>query len=103
MELVESGARSGGAPYIGLGLIGSLIIGFDPLRDAFQGNGTFESAMFRFLACVGVCVFGASVVGRLLDSAAEPDSDHDADPADEADAGLDGDHGSGDAAPAGRG
>lgn len=55
--------------YIGLGLIGSLIIGFSPLRDAVVGNGPFEDAMLRFLACVAVSVGAATVIGRLLDSA----------------------------------
>lgn len=61
----EPSARAG---YIGLGLVGSLVVGFDPLRDAFQGNGSFENAIFRFLACVAVCVVGAGTIGRLIDA-----------------------------------
>jgi hypothetical protein len=63
----EPSARAG---YIGLGLVGSLIVGFDPLRDAFQGNGSFENAIFRFLACVAVCVVGAGTIGRMIDASA---------------------------------
>ena len=59
--------------YIGLGLIASVIVGFSPLRDALQGNGSFENAMFRFLACFVVCVFAASVLGRMVDAAPEPE------------------------------
>lgn len=61
----EPSARAG---YIGLGLVGSLVVGFDPLRDAFQGNGSFENAILRFLACAAVCVIGASTIGRLIDA-----------------------------------
>ncbi|MEM9655826.1 MAG: hypothetical protein AAGA65_27315 [Actinomycetota bacterium] len=61
----EPSARAG---YIGLGLVGSLVVGFDPLRDAFQGNGSFENAVLRFLACVAVCVIGAGTIGRLIDA-----------------------------------
>ncbi|MEM7272273.1 MAG: hypothetical protein AAF547_04255 [Actinomycetota bacterium] len=58
--------------YIGLGLMGSLIVGFDPLRDAAVGNGSFESAVLRFLACVAVCTVGAGTLGRLIDASAPP-------------------------------
>ena len=37
------------------------ILGFDPLRDAAQGNGPFEDAMVRFVACLLVCVVAASI------------------------------------------
>lgn len=68
----EPSARAG---YIGLGLVGSLVVGFDPLRDAFQGNGSFENAILRFLACVAVCVLGAGTIGRLIDASAAQDGD----------------------------
>lgn len=55
--------------YIGVGMLGGIVLGFDPLRDAAQGNGAFEDAMIRFVACLLVCVAAASVIGRLLDSA----------------------------------
>ena len=54
---------------IGLGLLASLAVGFGPLSDAIQGNGSFESAIGRFVACVVVCVGAAAVLGHLLDSA----------------------------------
>lgn len=70
VELVDDGDRTGGLPSsIGLGLIGSLVVGFGPLRDAAQGNGPFEGAIARYLACLLVCLVGASVLGRILDSA----------------------------------
>ena len=70
VELVDTGERAGGLPSsIGIGLIGSLVVGFGPLRDAAQGNGPFEDAMTRYVACLLVCLIGASVLGRILDSA----------------------------------
>ncbi len=69
VELVDETSSSDLPAYIGLGLIASLIIGFGPLADAFEGHGSFESAITRFLACVGVCVVAATVLGRILDSA----------------------------------
>lgn len=83
VELIDDGESSNATSYIGLGLIASLIVGFSPLLDAIQGNGSFENAMLRFLACIAVCVVAAAVLGRLLDSA----------PA-EAQTGSAGDHGS---------
>ena len=70
VELVDDGESSNATSYIGLGLIGSLVVGFSPLLDAIQGNGPFESAMLRFLACVAVSVGAAAIIGRMLDSAA---------------------------------
>ena len=81
VELIDEDASSNATSYIGLGLLASLIVGFSPLLDAIQGNGTFESALLRYLACLAVCVVAATILGRMLDSA----------PAD--------DHGSGDDAP----
>lgn len=69
VELIDDGESSNATSYIGLGLIASLIVGFSPLLDAIQGNGSFENAMLRFLACIAVCVVAAAVIGRLLDSA----------------------------------
>lgn len=69
IELVVQRDRPYRISHIGLGLLASLVVGFGPLSDAFQGHGSFESAIVRFLACVTVSVCGAMVVGRLLDSA----------------------------------
>ncbi|MGI9596584.1 MAG: hypothetical protein ACR2QK_10510 [Acidimicrobiales bacterium] len=69
VELIDEGESSNSTSYIGLGLIASLIVGFPPLLDAIQGNGTFENAMLRFLACLAVCVVAASVLGRMMDNA----------------------------------
>lgn len=69
-------ARAG---YIGIGLVGSLFVGFDPLRDAFLGNGSFEGAVVRYLACVAVCVVGAGTIGRLIDASAPDPSEGDGD------------------------
>lgn len=67
VELIdENGGGSTVTSYIGLGLIGSLIIGYSPLLDAIQGNGSFENAMLRFLACVAVSVGASTVIGRML-------------------------------------
>lgn len=94
VELVDEGESSSATPYIGLGLIGSLIVGFAPLLDAIQGNGPFESAMLRFLACVAVSVGAAAIIGRILDSA--PPAGAGADP--EGGAEVDGGSGEGDIA-----
>lgn len=77
VELVdEVDPSSAGLPgYIGIGLLGGFILGFDPLRDAAQGNGPFEDAMVRFVACLLACVAAASIIGRLLDNAPPPDDD----------------------------
>ncbi len=69
VELIDDTDSSNTTSYIGLGLLASLIVGFSPLLDAIQGNGTFENAMLRFLACLAVCVVAATVLGRMLDSA----------------------------------
>ncbi len=69
VELIDDGNSSNATSYIGLGLLASLIVGFSPLLDAIQGNGPFESAMLRFLACIAVCVVAAATIGRLLDNA----------------------------------
>jgi hypothetical protein len=71
VELIDASdrVRPGLPGYIGVGLLGGFALGFGPLRDAAQGNGPFEDAMVRFVACLLVCVVSASVIGRLLDSA----------------------------------
>ena len=71
VELIDQGGQAAdGLPgYIGVGLIGGIVLGFGPLRDAIQGVGPFEDAMLRFLACLLVCVVAASFIGRILDSA----------------------------------
>ncbi len=69
IELVLNRETNNRTSYIGLGLLTSLIVGYSPLADALFGNGSFEGALGRFVACVAVCVFGASSLGRLLDSA----------------------------------
>lgn len=69
VELIDDGDSSNATSYIGLGLIASLIIGFSPLLDAIQGNGPFENAMLRYLACLAVSVTAASIIGRMLDNA----------------------------------
>lgn len=63
---------------IGVGLIASVVVGFAPLRDAVQGNGSFENAMLRFVLCFGACVLAASVIGRLLDGAPPPEPEEEA-------------------------
>jgi len=75
VELVDEGdpASSGLPGYIGLGLIGGMVLGYGPLRDAIGGTGPFEDAMLRFVACVLVCVAGASIIGRILESAPPAD------------------------------
>ena len=85
VELVDRvDPASAGLPgYIGVGMLGGVLLGLDPLRDAAQGNGPFEDAMFRFLACLLVCIAAASIIGRLLDGARgdERDDDQRAQPA----------------------
>lgn len=74
-------SRAGLPGYIGVGLLGGIVVGFGPLQDAAQGNGPFEDAMLRFLACVLFCLLAASLIGRLLDSVAPLGDDRDgADP-----------------------
>lgn len=73
--------RSTYIAYLGLGLVSSVFVGFGPLSDALAGNGPFEHAMGRFLACVGACVFGAAVLGRILESAPPPEPQPEPDPA----------------------
>ena len=50
-------------------MLGGIVLGFGPLRDAVQGNGPFEEAMVRFVACLLVCLVSAGLLGRLLDNA----------------------------------
>lgn len=78
--------------YIGVGLLGGVIVGFGPLRDAAQGNGPFEEAMLRFVACVLFCLLAASLIGRLLDSV-PPEEGEDGDEL--GPGGVDGDAGNG--------
>ncbi|MGH1492440.1 MAG: hypothetical protein ACRBK7_24135 [Acidimicrobiales bacterium] len=56
-------------------MIASLIVGSAPLLDALNGNGPFENAMLRYLACLAVCVIAAATIGRMLDNAAQGDDD----------------------------
>lgn len=63
--------------FVGVGLLGGVIVGFDPLRDAVRGYGPFDTAMLRFLACVLVCVTAASLIGRLIDSVPRDDDSSD--------------------------
>ena len=69
VQLVVEPEGSSRAPHIGFGLLASVVVGFAPLSDAFQGNGSFEGAIGRFLACVAFCVVAAVLLGRVLDSA----------------------------------
>ena len=69
VELVSDADPVNRTGYIGLGLLGSLVLGFGPLSDALLGNGPFEAALGRFVVCVVFCVGAASLLGRLLDSA----------------------------------
>ncbi len=69
IELVSNRQAANRTSYVGLGLLTSLIVGYSPLSDALFGHGSFEGALGRFVACVAVCVLGASSLGRLLDSA----------------------------------
>ncbi|MEM9563393.1 MAG: hypothetical protein AAGA93_12285 [Actinomycetota bacterium] len=82
VELVDGvdPAVAGLPGYIGVGLLGGVALGFGPLRNAVTGNGPFEDALLGFIACLLVCLAGASAIGRLLDNAA-------ADAADEVDEG----------------
>lgn len=75
VELIDEGQSSNATSYIGLGLIASLIVGSGPLLDALNGNGSFENAMLRYLACLAVCVIAAAMLGRMLDSAQFNNSD----------------------------
>ena len=61
------------AQRIGLGLLGSMVLGWAPLNDAFHGNGSFEGAIARFLLCVIVSVGAVLFLGRLLDGAPDPE------------------------------
>ncbi len=72
VELVDGvdPAAAGLPGYIGVGLLGGVVLGFGPLRNAVTGNGPFEDALLGFVACLLVCVAGASAIGRLLDNAA---------------------------------
>jgi hypothetical protein len=73
VELVEPAPENQGrVSRIGLGLLVSIVIGFDPLRDAALGTGSFPMAMFRYLACLGCSVAGMLALGRLLDGAPPP-------------------------------
>jgi hypothetical protein len=58
---------------IGLGLLLSLVVGFEPLREAAFGAGSFPAAMARYLACVVCSVLGMLGLGQLLDDAPPPD------------------------------
>jgi hypothetical protein len=75
IELVSDREIEHRTSYIGLGLLASLIVGWGPLTDALFGYGSFEGALGRFVACVAVCVAGASSLGRLLDSAPRSETD----------------------------
>lgn len=57
---------------IGLGLLGSLVLGFRPLSDALSGSGPFEHAVGRFLICIAVSIGAALTLGRLIDGAPPP-------------------------------
>jgi hypothetical protein len=59
---------------IGIGLLLSLIVGSGPLGDALNGNGSFEHAIGRYLLTAGACVGATLVLGRLLDTASEPEA-----------------------------
>ena len=73
IELVAHRDQPHRSSQIGLGLLASLLVGYSPLRDALQGNGSFENAIGRYLACLAFCVAAALVIGRLLDAAPEPE------------------------------
>ncbi|MEL7154958.1 MAG: hypothetical protein AAFN30_00010 [Actinomycetota bacterium] len=55
------------SPFIGFGLLASLVIGAGPLSNAALGVGSFESAIGRFLLIVVACAMAGAVLGRLLD------------------------------------
>lgn len=69
VELVAHRDQPHRTTQIGFGLLSSVVVGFSPLTDALQGNGSFENAIGRYLACVAFCVAAALVIGRLLDAA----------------------------------
>lgn len=71
IELVTRRDQPHRGTQIGFGLLSSLVVGYSPLRDALQGNGSFENAIGRYLACLAFCVAAALVIGRLLDAAPE--------------------------------
>lgn len=73
IELVAHKDQPHRTTQIGLGLLSSLVVGFAPLTDALEGNGSFENAMGRYLACLAFCIAAALVIGRLLDAAPEPE------------------------------
>ncbi|MCP3993196.1 MAG: hypothetical protein GY724_29305 [Actinomycetia bacterium] len=77
IELISNRQSPHRTSYIGLGLLTSLVVGYGPLTDALFGNGSFEGALGRFIACVAVCVFGASSLGHLLDNAPEAEDRED--------------------------
>lgn len=54
---------------IGLGLVLSFPLGWGPLTDSFAGRGAYEVSMSKFLAVVGACVIGTTLIGKLLDAA----------------------------------
>ncbi len=56
-------------PFIGFGLLASLVVGFGLLGEAASGAGSFEGAIGRFLLVVGACAFAGAVLGRLVDGA----------------------------------
>jgi hypothetical protein len=65
----------------GPSVLGGVVVGFGPLRDAAQGNGPFEDAMIRFVGCVLFCLVAASMIGRYLDNIPfEDDDEGDVDP-----------------------
>lgn len=80
VELVSDREVENRTSYVGLGLLASLIVGWGPLADALFGHGSFEGALGRFVACVAVCVAGASSLGRLLDSAPRAETNEEGDP-----------------------
>lgn len=69
LQLVVDRPSSTRMPFIGFGLLASLVVGFGLLTEAASGAGSFEGAIGRFLLLAGACALGGSVLGRMIDNA----------------------------------
>lgn len=69
VQLVVQRPNTTRSPFIGFGLLASLVIGFDQLGNAARGIGSFEAAIGRFLLIMVACAIAGAVLGRLVDSA----------------------------------
>ena len=69
LQLVVDRPSSTRLPFIGFGLLASLVVGFGLLSEAASGAGSFEGAIGRFLLVAGACALAGSVLGRIIDNA----------------------------------